>query len=292
VTTIAADTRIDAGPAALATAGDAGRGWYLYGITRRGSLATLLAEANAGEPAGAAPLELLECSGLAAVVRPVSLDDFSTAALQERLRHASALEAMVRSHNRVVDAIHARQAILPAKLGMVYTHARDIVSALRSTCDALLPQLHRLEGCDEWAVHLYADRATVGTRAAARIPSLARLHEQHAAARPGRAWFIERQLRGELESATRRALVTLAQGAFDRLSGVAVAGQVNPVKHVADAGGEVELLRAAFLVARDGVERFEAEMRTAADASEGLRCECSGPWAPYSFAVDSAGEAT
>jgi hypothetical protein len=69
------------------------------------------------------------------------------------------------------------------------------------------------------------------------------------------------------------------------MAGAAVAGQVNPVGPVADAAGEVEILRAAFLVARDGAERFEAEVRSAADASEGLRCECSGPWPPYSFAA-------
>jgi len=28
-----------------------------------------------------------------------------------------------------------------------------------------------------------------------------------------------------------------------------------------------------------------------ADASEGLRCECSGPWPPYSFALQQVEEA-
>jgi hypothetical protein len=294
VTTTAAGTRIEADPATSATAGDAARGWYLYGITRRGLLAAVLAEADAGNPVGAGPtaatsdavpLQLLECCGLAAVVRPVLLADFSLDVLQERLQRASELEAMVRSHNHVIEAIHARQAILPAKFGVVYAHARDILSALRSACDTLLPQLHRLEGCDEWALHLYADRAVVRERIAARIPAIGRLREEHAAARPGRAYFLERQLRDEQDAATRQALVSLAQSAFDRMAGAAVAGQVNPVGPVADAAGEVEILRAAFLVARDGAERFEAEVRSAADASEGLRCERSGPWPPYSFAA-------
>jgi len=299
VTTTAAGTRTDAGPAELEmeSAGDAARGWYLYGITRRGLLAAALAEAGAGPAVGAGltvapgdaePLQLLECCGLAAVVRPVLLADFSLAVLQERLRSAPELEAMVRSHNRVIEAIHARQAILPAKFGVVYAHDRDIVSGLRSACDTLLPQLHRLEGCDEWALHLYADRAVVRDRIAARIPAIGRLREEYAAARPGRAYFLERQLRDELEAATRQALVTLAQSAFDRVVGSALAGQVNPVGPVADAAGEVEILRAAFLVARDGAEHFDAEVRSAADASEGLRCECSGPWPPYSFAIGHA----
>ena len=295
--TTAADTRIDARLDA-SDAGDAARGWYLYGITRRGALADVLAEADVEHgvdastaPSDVAPLQLLECCGLAAVVRPVPLADFGPAVLEERLRSASELEAMVRSHNRVIESIHAHRAILPVKFGAIYVHPRDILTALRSACDSLLPQLHRLEGCDEWAVHLYADRAVVRERVTSRIPALSRLRAEHAAARPGRAYFLERQLRDELETASRQSLATLAQSAFDRLSAAAVAGRVSAVRPVADATAEVEILHAAFLVARDGIEQFDAELRSVADASEGLRCECSGPWPTYSFAVADVEEA-
>ena len=290
----AAGTWSEASPLSREPAGDATQGWYLYGVTRRGLLATTLAEADAGRRMGASPtaatgddahLELLECCGLAAVVKPVPLADFSLAVLQEPLRSASELETMVRSHNLVIEAVHARQAILPAKFGMVYTRARDILSALRSACDTLLLQLHRLEGCDEWALHLYADRAIVQDRIAARTPAIGRLLEECATARPGRAYFLERRFRDELGAASRQALVTLAQTAFDRLAISAVAGEVNRVGSLADGASEVEILRAAFLVARDGAEHFAAEVRTVADADEGLRAESSGPWPPYSFSV-------
>jgi len=211
--------------------------------------------------------------------------------MQERLRRASELEAMVRSHNTVIETIHAQHAILPAKLGIVYPHSRDIVWALRSGCDTLLPRLHRLTGCDEWAVHIYADRAVVQDHVAAQIPTIGRLREEYAAARPGRAYFLERQLRGELESATRQALVALAQSTFGRLIRYAVAGEVNPVSAVADDAREVEILRAAFLVTRDAVEDFHAQVCSSADTSEGLRGDYSGPWPPYSFAIVEAEEA-
>lgn len=293
MTTTDAGTRSATRPATDA-ADDTARGWYLYGITRRGALAPVLAELDAGRPAhtGAASvpddgalLELIECSGLAAVVRPVRLADFSMVVLEERLRDASGLEAMVRAHNRVIDAVHARQAILPAKFGVVYSNARDIVSALRTACDTLLPRLHRLEGCDEWALHLCADRGILRERVAARTPELARLRDEMAAARPGRAYFLGRLFNERIEDATRHARVALAQGAFDRLARFAVDAQLTPIGKDVEAAQEVEILRAAFLVARDAIDRFEAELVSVADANEGLRCECSGPWAPYSFAV-------
>lgn len=271
-----ADTRTEADPAA--------RGWYLYGITRPAPLAALAVTDDA------AALQLLDCSELTAVVRPVLLADFSPAVLRQRLQSASELEEIVRSHNRVIEAIHARQAILPAKFGSVYARTEDIVSALRSARDTLLPQLRRLEGCDEWAVHLYAHGPVVQERIATKDSSVQRLRDERAAARPGRAYFLEQQLHHAVKAATEEALVTLAQRAFDRLKGYAVAGQVNRIGP-RDGTDDVEILRAAFLVARDGAERFRQEVRSSADPSAGLRCEYSGPWPPYSFAARDDEEA-
>ena len=287
--TSAAGPRHAADPAGTTVGAE--RGWYLYGITRRGLPVALLEEADAAPPDGDgpmvepdAPLQLLDCSGLAAVVRPVLLADFSQAVLEQRLRSETELEALVRSHNRVIESVHARQAILPARFGMVYASADDVVATLRSAHDALVFQLDRLEGCDEWAVHLYADRAVVRQRIAASDPAIRRLSDERAAATPGRGWFLEQQLRGELEAVTDQALATLTQGALDRLSGCAAAGQVNRLGPAGSAREEVEILRASFLVSRDGAERFKEELRSSAGIIEGLRCEYSGPWPPYSFA--------
>jgi hypothetical protein len=263
-------------PIASHMTGESARGLYFYGITRGGLLAGALADAH--------DVQLLEFSGLAAVVRPVLLADFSLEVLQERLRSATALEAMVRDHNRVVEAIHAEQAILPAKFGTVYAHADDVLSGLKPARDALLQQLQQLEKCDEWALHLYADRDVIRNRISTEHPELRRLREQQAAARPGRAYFIERQRQDELEAATEQALLTLAQTAFDQLTARALAGQMNPVRTDGDSG-EIEILRASFLVSRDRARQFEDDARSSADASLGLRCEYSGPWPPYSFAA-------
>jgi hypothetical protein len=195
------------------------------------------------------------------------------------------VETIVRSHNRVIEAIHARQPVLPAKFGSVYARAEDIVTALRSARDTLLPQLHRLEGRDEWAVHLYADSAVVRDTIATVDPAIRRLRDEHAAARPGRAYFLEQQLRDAVTAATEQALLALAQQAFDRLVVHAVTWQVSPVGPLPDAGAEVEILRASFLVSRDDADWFMEEVRGAAGIGEGLRAECSGPWPPYSFAA-------
>jgi hypothetical protein len=251
-------------------------GWYFYGITRDGPLEVPPASDSSS-------LQLLGFSGLAAVVRPVQRDDFSLEAIQERVKSASTLEAMVRSHNHVIEAIHARQPILPAKFGVVYADADDVVSALRSSHDTLRHQLFHIEGCDEWAVHLYADRAVFGERTSSEDPVIRRLRDEHAAARPGRAYFLQQQLRDELRAATEQALAAVAHRTFDRLARFAVASQMSEVEPATDSAGEAEILRSSFLVARDVAEQFREAVR--ATAGDGLRCDHSGPWPPYSFAA-------
>jgi hypothetical protein len=262
--------------------------WYLYGVTRRGSLAALLS-ADDFEPF-AAPLQLLEFSQLAAVVRPVPRSDFSRAALRERLHNASSLEETVRRHHHVIDMIHTRQAILPSKFGTVYASAEDVRLALEPMHDTLLRQLKRMDECDEWAVHMYADRAAVGERVSKRNPAIRLLHDERAAARPGRAYFLAQRLRDELKDATERELAVLAQKAFDRLAVYAVAKQVSSAGPTADLTGEEEILRASFLVSRDRAEEFQEEVCSGTDTSEGLRYERSGPWPPYTFAAQYDGE--
>ena len=261
-------------------------GWYFYGITERGLLAPSFL-ASCGE----SPLELVELSGLAAVVRRVFLDDFRPAALRDRLHNDDGLETMVRSHNEVIEAIHARQTILPSKLGVVYAHADDLVSALRPVYETLVRKLDRLRSCDEWAIHLYADEAMVRAQVADSEPALKKLRDELAGARPGRAYFLGQQLRDELRAAAEQALLSHAQETFNRLSTFAVDALASPVKPTSDSTDLVEILRASFLISRDSAEQFKAEVPLCCDESEGVRCEYTGPWPPYSFAAHEEGEA-
>ena len=51
-----------------------------------------------------------------------------------------------------------------------------------------------------------------------------------------------------------------------------------------DAGESRDLLRAAYLVDRDGSAGFAAAVATHQRAHPHLRLLCTGPWPPYSFA--------
>jgi Gas vesicle synthesis protein GvpL/GvpF len=275
---------------------DADSGWYLYGIIRpidQGEARALLGSSTQHE--GVEPgyaidddesVQTLRWGDLAAIVRRVSLDDFAPEAFEARLRDPAWLEAMVRSHNEVIASIHEEQAILPSKFGCVYQSAEDVTAALEQAHDALTAQLARVDQCDEWAVHLYADRRAVEKHLEAKHPSVQRLQQEASTAPPGRAFFLRRKLTDEIDKVTRQATSDAAEALYEELGRWAVAEERSSVARVApDSSGEVEILRAAFLVHRESQDAFLQNVRTWNELQEGLRCTHSGPWPPYSFAV-------
>ncbi|MBI3977127.1 MAG: GvpL/GvpF family gas vesicle protein [Chloroflexi bacterium] len=241
--------------------------------------------------AGGGPVQVLVLGDLAAIVSAVPLVEFGAEAIRARLEDAAWLETMVRGHNRVVETIHRRQVVLPAKFGSVYASAADLAAALADVHDILLTQLRWLDGCDEWGVRLYADRETIQQRVVTENTAVRQLQHELASARPGRAYFLQRKLADLVAAETEQALSTLAQTAYDHADRIALAGQINPRSSAARrASQEVEILRAAFLIRRPDTAAFFEAIRHFAEDQAGLRCEYSGPWAPYSFAASMAGD--
>ena len=267
-----------------------GAAWYLYGITRaltpdalRQAVATAQDAVMPG--AGSAPVQAFVRGKIAAIVRTVSLADFEPDALRERLDDLTWLEAMARAHNAVIAAIHERQVILPAKFGSVYVSRDDLGAALDADQQRLLGELRRLHDCDEWAIHLYADRATIEHQVADEDSDLRRLRDEIAEARPGRAYFLQRKLDGEVSAAVDDALAERARGVVDRLRPFTrdVVLQATVRARGGSDGDEAEILRAALLIERTNREGAFHAFQSGIDTQVGLRGECSGPWPPYSF---------
>ena len=270
-------------------------GWYLYGIIRLGPGERATASTGTtGLHVADAPLDLgpahklvqlLERGGIAAIVRRVPLADFTAEALRDRLGDPAGLSAAVQLHNDVIRAIHQERAVLPAKFGAVYARLDDVAAAIDRQAEALLAQLEWLDGCDEWAVHVYVDQRIV--REAVRADqALEPARQQLATASPGRAYFLRRQLDEALATKTAHVVEEIALAAYQRLARLATDGVAErPAGPSGGADGDVEVLRAAFLVRRERSEEFVAEVRAGADDGRGGRCTYSGPWPPYSFAA-------
>lgn len=266
---------------------DTEQGWYLYGLTRQSALTARMRERARDAPAtgswtGSGPLQAIDYRDLAAIVRPVPLSQFDREVIAARVDDVAWLEGVVRGHNEIIATIHRHQAVLPATFGSVYAQREDVRRALERSYDTLLDQLRHLEGTDEWAVHVYANREAVRRHLASTAPSVEQIRRDLQTATPGRAYFLQRKLDDEIDRATSDVLGNLAQTAYDRLAQHAVEAQVAAPGGSAGAG-DVEVLHAAFLVSRAGGDTFSAELHALEESLDGVRCESSGPWAPYSF---------
>jgi hypothetical protein len=260
------------------------QGWYLYGITRRDPDSDRGSEPRDSGVLGTSGTQVVDVGELAAIVRPVLLSDFAAETLSERAGNPAWLEEMVRGHNDVIAAAHQQQSIVPAKFGSVYASLGDLKAGLEQMEDMLRAQLARLDGADEWAVHVYAERPSVAKRVAAEDPRIQDLQRELESARPGRAYFLRRQIADELEAATDAALANLVQTAFDQLSAYARASQIDAVNRSRSDPSRTEVLKAAFLVARTDADTFLPAIGSLAESYPGIDAEYTGPWPPYSFA--------
>lgn len=273
-----------------------GWGWYLYGITRTeqqpgvdASAASWLGDGeDGGDDDHDEPLEVIAQGDVQALVRRVPLAEFAPEALRARAEEPAWIEAVARRHNSVLEAVHQKRTILPAKFGSVYASPADLAAALQVAHDTLLAQLEQIAGCDEWGVRLYADLETIRRRAETGHAEVRRLRQDLVSATPGRAYFLQRKLEDALAAAADQGVDDLVERAYAQLIGRAVAGQVSrriDGSRVVQHEGEAEILRAAFLVPREQADGFLDDVRTLAESQPGLRCEYSGPWPPYSFAT-------
>jgi len=269
-------------------------GWYLYGITRlnpgesapAGTGATGHDIVDAPRDLGPAHerVQLLRRGSLAAVVRQVPLADFTAEALQARLGDPTGLELLVQAHNAVISAVHRQLPVLPAKFGAVYARLDDVATAMDERHDALLAQLERVDGCDEWAVHVYVNQRIVQAQARAEQATDPAL-QQLAATSPGRAYFLRRKQDDALAAKTAQVIEEVGLGAYERLAGLAADVVAGWADRPLGDDGEAEVLRAALLVRRERSDDFVAAVRACAEDGKGWRCTYSGPWPPYSFAA-------
>ena len=244
-------------------------GWYLYGVVPAGG-----GEAPAAR--GVDPehqLVTIDCGGIAGVASQVSLDEFDKSTLPERLGDAEWLERKIRAHEQVLEAVHARTAVVPCRFCTVYRDEDDLKAFLAAHATALAE-----------ALDLVAGRVELGVKAfTASEPASAA--EQ---AESGRAYLEarrgEQRRREELTASSSR----LAAELHVRLLSAAEDGVVLDLQSREAAGRNEEMLfNGAYLVSDRG--HFEQTLGSVAREQGELQLELTGPWPPYNFVPEELG---
>ncbi|MEU0583206.1 GvpL/GvpF family gas vesicle protein [Streptomyces sp. NPDC006132] len=258
---------------------------YAYAVLRR----TPEAGAAVGPLRGVAgePVHLVgpanAPSHLAFAVGHVPAADYDEAPLEAHLADLDWLEATVRSHHAVVAALVASgAAVLPLRLATVYPDEDSARRALDTRRGYFLSLLDRLTGHVELGVKIYATPDIIPPE-----PGTETAPEPATGLGAGRAYLsIRRRRQRRNEEAWR----TVAQAAV-RVTETAGALSVDRVAHTPERGSlagsapGTNVGNDAYLVRADRVDAFRTGLLAAAQGVPGLRVEVTGPWAPYSFAL-------
>jgi hypothetical protein len=198
-----------------------------------------------------APLKLVPIDGLAAVCTPASEADVSPETLWR--------------HEDVVEALMADRDLLPVRFGTRLEDEAAVARAVEDRHDELAAALDRVRGAVELSVRVAASGARPGGVAAAGGSGTA----------PADAGSGAEYLRVRAQAEARSESIAGAlHEPLAALARASVEGRPRPP----------ELFRAAYLVDRDAVAPFTAEVARLEKANPGMSILCTGPWPPYSFA--------
>jgi hypothetical protein len=160
-------------------------------------------------------------------------------------------------HEEVVEALMADRDLLPARYGTRLEDEAAVARAIEERRDELAAALDRVRGAVELSVRVAEPDTRPGGVAVA-----------HAASG---ADYLRVRARAEAQRERTRSAVHEPLLAFARAS-------------VEGSPHAPELFRAAYLVERDAVASFAAEVARLQSLNPALRILCTGPWPPYSFA--------
>jgi hypothetical protein len=259
--------------------GDPGTVSYIYAVCR----ADGAPETADVRGVDGAPLRLVTEGPLAAVAASLPADDFGARGLEARLEDLDQLERLARSHNEVVDALHARTTVLPMRLATVYLDDARVAQVLQERAESFGQLLDRLEGQVEMGVKVYA--TPLPRMAAATSTWGGEPQNSPEGQSPGRAYLRRRQAERRRSRDAHRTAGEVAARLPQAAAPLARARAAHRPQQgeLASRVGE-NIANEAYLVARSDVIGFRGTLEGLADGAPGVNVEVTGPWAPYSFA--------
>ena len=176
-------------------------------------------------------------------------------------------------HNRIVDALMSRHAVLPMRFGSTACHDR-LAAALESRQPAMRRVLDRVHGKVEIAVRV------VSTLPESRADSSAS-HQSEEAWSSGTDYLRSRMAHHRRSAPVSTGNPAVATSLLARLE--AMSADVLWER----ASAQPLPIEASFLIPRHGVENFVDAAEALASCNPELAVNCTGPWAPYSFVTDA-----
>ena len=236
-------------------------GKYVYCIIKSERSLAFGALGIGGEPAH---VQTVNYRNLAAVVSSTSL------VVQDPTRDN------VLAHQRVNETVMQQHTVIPMSFGTVFKTDDDIIELLRSAYEAFNDVLNKMEDKFEFGLKVLWDRDQIIREIEEEDEDIRRLKGE-ISSQKGSTYFARMQYGRLIDAALQARSERYVAEIFEALRDVSVASRSNkPI-------GDRMIMNAAFLVARDNEEAFDARVKAIGSRYDKLTFKYTGPWPPYNF---------
>ncbi len=236
-------------------------GKYVYCIIKSERPLAFGALGIGGEPAY---VQTVNYRNLAAVVSSTSL------VVQDPTRDN------VLAHQRVNETVMQQHTVIPMSFGTVFKTDDDIIELLKSAYEAFNDVLNKMEDKFEFGLKVLWDRDQIIREIEEEDEDIRRLKGE-ISSQKGSTYFARMQYGRLIDAALQARSERYVAEIFEALRDVSVASRSNkPI-------GDRMIMNAAFLVARDTEEAFDARVKEIGSRYDKLTFKYTGPWPPYNF---------
>jgi hypothetical protein len=182
----------------------------------------------------------------------------------------------VLAHQRVNETVMQQHTVIPMSFGTVFKTDDDIIELLRSAYDAFSDVLNKMQDKFEFGLKVLWDRDQIIREIEEEDEDIRRLKGE-ISSQKGSTYFARMQYGRLIDAALQARSERYVADIFEALRDVSVASRSNkPI-------GDRMIMNAAFLVARDAEEAFDARVKAIGSRYEKLTFKYTGPWPPYNF---------
>jgi len=184
------------------------------------------------------------------------------------------------THEHVQEVVMNEHGFTPVPMsfGTLFKTDEDTVEFLKDTYDALRDVLVKMKDKLEFGLKVNWDRDQVLREIEEQNEEIRRLKAEIETNTQSSTYFARMQLGRLVEQALVDRSESIVREIYDHLRDAAIASRSNKVI------GDKMIMNAAFLVARDQAEHFDAKVHDIGKKFEGtLSFRYTGPWPPYNF---------
>jgi len=182
----------------------------------------------------------------------------------------------VLAHQRVNETVMQQHTVIPMSFGTVFKTHDDIMELLRSAYDAFTDVLNKMQDKFEFGLKVLWDRDQIIREIEGEDEDIRRLKGE-ISSQKGSTYFARMQYGRLIDAALQARSERYVAEIFEALRDVSVASRSNkPI-------GDRMIMNAAFLVARDTEQAFDARVKAIGSRYDKLTFKYTGPWPPYNF---------